>query len=621
MFCKRTCYFFSCLLLSSCLIKSYISKFPHISGGFKKSRQGPFSGDGINYRQFFRPRVTRILCIHDCLNIALPSCDDISQKGVSHDYADDNIMVNISGYVSRKRSVSKNLTFIDLELGMKDNENVLNKVTSIQVILGATIIRSLGVEMAQEVMRSLSVGQCVRVYGRRQQNPEHSHLTDIVTYDIAVLGGVNGRAESTLNLSFHETFPNDSSRVEAFLNSNESQTLVSTILNVCVTDETRDTVTKFDDSAGKEAMVVPVEELESIDNEDNQQLPFLKLDIAPHKLHLVDDLASLTNMKYFLDRFRMEAEAALMRRTDGSGGASPLAGRDLFIIGFDCEWQPEGNYTLFKARKIAAAAAAALSGVNDTQDETVSNSSQGKPRSRKLINKHRASDVSVLQISTRTDVFVIDLARLCIKRKDVSTAAAILQLGSSMSDMRLEEQLLDEALGKLFQSPAVLKVGMGPVNDLKRLAWSHWSLRSCRTISSVLDIQHLAARAYQDVPKTALEGLSKLCVKQFGKRLNKEAQCSNWAYRPLAPFEIEYAALDAYVLTRLFDSLFDSIPCTNDLAAKKLLRSLSADYAIIFPNTGTVAPALLLATEHNISNNTVRGFMPLNDVRIVASRR
>lgn len=612
---------------------------------------------------------------------------DSSKNTVSTD------MVNISGYVLRKRTVSKNLTFIDLAIhGLcsdiyltnnlrqgdvdgdytlssnhlyKNNSDIDDRhpksphVAAVQVLLGATLIRRLGMENAHVVMRTVSVGQLVQLYGCKQPNPRNNRLTDVVTYDISVLGWggknvgavpvlpleVKGKAEISTDKSDYSSWNRMilDDRTPAYRNMESLKEEQAKLRALLVADllnsprmSTESVETEAEDGTA------------SRHSSDSSDLSFLELDIGPHRVHVVDDLASLATMKCALDTLKLNAETNQWSTSDsGTSTANvPLRGAEVAVVGFDCEWQPEGNYSSYKARRKAAATAATTLQANCSlfsEDEDDTNSSSSSSGSSKAARRRsvRSSDVCLLQIATRTDVFVVDLVRLCVKRQDVSTAAAMMH--HQASEISVAERVLDEILGSLFQSSAILKVGLGPVNDLKRLAWSHWNLRGCRVIRSVLDVQHLAARAHPGAPKTALDGLSKLCVLQLGRRVNKEAQCSNWAYRPLAPFEIDYAALDAFVLTKLFDTLFDNIPCKSDVAARKMLRSLCTDYTIYFPTitsggssclTNSSTSSLInsstssrLNASHplasSIDNGTITSscFMPLSDVRIVAGRR
>ena len=49
--------------------------------------------------------------------------------------------------------------------------------------------------------------------------------------------------------------------------------------------------------------------------------------------------------------------------------------------------------------------------------------------------------------------------------------------------------------------------------------------------------------------------LTSLCERVFGRGLCKECQTSNWSARPLSRMQLEYAALDAEILVRLYPRL------------------------------------------------------------------
>ena len=51
--------------------------------------------------------------------------------------------------------------------------------------------------------------------------------------------------------------------------------------------------------------------------------------------------------------------------------------------------------------------------------------------------------------------------------------------------------------------------------------------------------------------------LSKLVEHCFGKSLDKTEQCSNWERRPLNISQIEYGAMDAYILVKIFHHVVD----------------------------------------------------------------
>jgi len=121
------------------------------------------------------------------------------------------------------------------------------------------------------------------------------------------------------------------------------------------------------------------------------------------------------------------------------------------------------------------------------------------------------------------------------------------------------EALLDTIFQQLFATDSVVKVGLGPAADFKRLYWSYPWLPSLQKITAAVDVQLLAKRVHPQVKKEMLCGLSKLCIRQFGEAVDKSQQCSPWGSRPLTPEQVTYAATDAWALTRIFDSLVGAL--------------------------------------------------------------
>jgi hypothetical protein len=121
------------------------------------------------------------------------------------------------------------------------------------------------------------------------------------------------------------------------------------------------------------------------------------------------------------------------------------------------------------------------------------------------------------------------------------------------------EALLDTIFQQLFATDAVVKLGVGPAADFKRLYWSYPWLPSLQLVTAAVDVQLLAKRVHPLVKKEMLCGLSKLCIRQFGEAVDKSQQCSPWGSRPLTPEQVTYAATDAWALTRIFDSLVGAL--------------------------------------------------------------
>jgi len=108
--------------------------------------------------------------------------------------------------------------------------------------------------------------------------------------------------------------------------------------------------------------------------------------------------------------------------------------------------------------------------------------------------------------------------------------------------------LLSDFLVWLLLSDHHCKIGYAFEADLRRLATAFPALDAeCVT---VVDCQTIA-------PKTASKGLTGLCKMALGKGVDKAQQCSNWDRRPLKREQVEYAAMDAWVLLPLYEALLE----------------------------------------------------------------
>jgi len=152
-------------------------------------------------------------------------------------------------------------------------------------------------------------------------------------------------------------------------------------------------------------------------------------------------------------------------------------------------------------------------------------------------------------LTTRKYVFIIDLQSICRQPEP--------GFQYMLTDLSLtkEEKELDTILSCIFQSEDIIKVGLGPTQDFKRLAWSYPWMPSLLQYNAVIDIQTLAKRAFPAVSSKELEGLSKLSIKLMGKAVDKSMQCSDWSLRPLTKQQLDYASIDAHIQTKMFDML------------------------------------------------------------------
>ncbi|KAK4273405.1 hypothetical protein QN277_021816 [Acacia crassicarpa] len=134
----------------------------------------------------------------------------------------------------------------------------------------------------------------------------------------------------------------------------------------------------------------------------------------------------------------------------------------------------------------------------------------------------KPNKASILQIASEKVVFIFDLIKLHQEVPDI----------------------LDNCLTRILRSPIILKLGYNFQCDTKQLANSYEELKCFKHFESLVDMQN--------VFKNHHGGLSGLAEKMLGAGLNKTRRNSDWEQRPLSQYQLEYAALDAAVLVRIF---------------------------------------------------------------------
>lgn len=129
-------------------------------------------------------------------------------------------------------------------------------------------------------------------------------------------------------------------------------------------------------------------------------------------------------------------------------------------------------------------------------------------------------------------------------KKGISYQPSLIQLAGTdhVSIFRLKRLSKFDALAHLLSDTAVLKVGVGLTNDATHL-------------QSIFTFQLKPFLELGEVTRKAgIEsfGLRSLTARFLGFRISKQAQCSNWANKELKPFQITYAATDAWVSREIF---------------------------------------------------------------------
>ena len=146
--------------------------------------------------------------------------------------------------------------------------------------------------------------------------------------------------------------------------------------------------------------------------------------------------------------------------------------------------------------------------------------------------------VSILQVATRTDAFVVDL--FAVAKRDAPDDA---------------REAFDAFLHELLFSDEVYKLGFSLGYDLTRMKASYPHLASLRQRpepKAMVDVKQLAHAASANRSNLRV-GLATLTKMVLGATLSKEQQCSDWSRRPLSAAQVAYAAADAFYLTLIFD--------------------------------------------------------------------
>ncbi|KAL7299336.1 hypothetical protein TKK_0007911 [Trichogramma kaykai] len=152
-------------------------------------------------------------------------------------------------------------------------------------------------------------------------------------------------------------------------------------------------------------------------------------------------------------------------------------------------------------------------------------------------------ELALIQIATQSNIYILDVIKLGPGNPDLWT-----KLGTN-----------------LLNNKDILKLGFGIVQDINVIQENLPALSNIKVShDGYLDLSHLWKRLleedqfsfpYKGDENFTNENLSKLVELCFGAKLNKSNQFSNWERRPLRENQIIYAALDAYCLLEIYNTL------------------------------------------------------------------
>ena len=135
-------------------------------------------------------------------------------------------------------------------------------------------------------------------------------------------------------------------------------------------------------------------------------------------------------------------------------------------------------------------------------------------------------------------------------KNELSTGPHIVQLSSVHKAwiFQLENAECRQAVGKLLESPGIIKAGFGLGDDKKRIVH-----KLGVDLQGVLDLNSI----FRDKGYRKDMGVRGAVAVVFNKRFikSKKASTSNWANPRLTEAQIVYAANDAYAAMRVFAAL------------------------------------------------------------------
>lgn len=180
-----------------------------------------------------------------------------------------------------------------------------------------------------------------------------------------------------------------------------------------------------------------------------------------------------------------------------------------------------------------------------------------------LDTESRDQELCVIQIASRKEAFLIDL---------VESAGKI-----NEKDWKMFNDMI-------FNNNEILKLGFALISDLKLIATQvHLDFDAQSEKFKDLqviwrDIDKFFEFPYAKIVSTPNKSLANLVQLCTGFKLNKKNQISNWKARPLRTDQIEYAALDAICLFKIYDIIkFAEIKLDVNQDIKNIRKKLNND--------------------------------------------
>ena len=118
----------------------------------------------------------------------------------------------------------------------------------------------------------------------------------------------------------------------------------------------------------------------------------------------------------------------------------------------------------------------------------------------------------------------------------------------------MDSKLLDDTMTQIFTHKAIKVVGMDFRNDIKQILLRAPNMQFLNHTNSVHDLSQIFMKVYGFKERSSLSKMTDYC---FGDKICKMEQLSNWERKDLRNSQQHYAAVDAYILTKLYTYLDD----------------------------------------------------------------
>lgn len=160
-----------------------------------------------------------------------------------------------------------------------------------------------------------------------------------------------------------------------------------------------------------------------------------------------------------------------------------------------------------------------------------------------LVRDNNQVPLAVDKLKTET-LLGFDTETKPVFRKGISHLPSLLQLAgeNAVYLFQLNRLTLFDPLQNLLENHKIVKVGVGIAQDMEQLrAIFPFNPAQCHDLGDMARAMGIESH-----------GLRTMAARFFNFRISKRAQCSNWDSTVLKPYQVTYAATDAWISREIF---------------------------------------------------------------------